>query len=322
MAFKKTFVVSDESVNSYGFRIITAGIRLENAKKNCPCFYDHKTWDIPLGHWENFRIENNRLLADLVINGDNEREKNYIKKIENKDIQGCSVGADPLKWNEDPLQMMQGQTRPTCEECELIEISITPLPGNNGALALKHEGSLITLNSTNENIIIPNLKPVENMKRIALTLGLAEAATEDQIIDAIRLHQAKAGNADAMAAVIEDQLTEGLDTEQKAFFVKLSKTDVPAAMDYLKLNRPSVIADEDETTTTTAKKPAIVKDMKVSDIIKQGRKGGEGSEDGKDSFDYLQKKNPIELKRIHSEEPEKYQELAKAYGEGVRYTGK
>ena len=74
MAFKKTFVVSDETVNSSGFRIITAGIRLDNAKKNCPCFYDHKTYEVPLGHWENLRIENNRLLADLVINGDNERD--------------------------------------------------------------------------------------------------------------------------------------------------------------------------------------------------------------------------------------------------------
>ena len=321
MAFKKTFVVSDESVNSYGFRIITSGIKLDNAKKNCPCFYDHKTYEVPLGHWENLRIENNKLMADLVINGDNDREKNYIKKIENNDIKGCSIGADPLQWNEDPLQLVQGQTRPTCESCDLFEISITPLPGNTGALALKYEGNLITLNSSNENTIIPNLKPVENMKRIALTLGLAESATEDMIIDAIKLSQAKAANSDVMSGLIEEELAEGLEKDQKEFFVELCKTNMPGAVKFLKLNRPAVIADENETATATNGKAKVVKDVKVSDLIKmnRGNGGGGNAADGKDCFDYLQKNNAVELKRIHAEEPERYIELAKAYGEGVRY---
>ena len=65
MAFRKTFLVSDESVNTYGFATRTAGIRLENAKKNCPAFYEHDTDDVPLGHWENFKVELNKLYADL-----------------------------------------------------------------------------------------------------------------------------------------------------------------------------------------------------------------------------------------------------------------
>lgn len=326
MAFKKIFVVSDESVNSHGFRIITSGIRLDNAKNNCPCFYDHNTWEVPLGHWENLRVENNRLVADLVINGDNDREKNYINKIQNGDIKGCSVGADPLKWNEDPIQLLAGQTRATVDECELVEISITPLPGNTGALALKHQGSLILLNAANENII-PLLNPTTDMKQIALKLGLGETATEQQILDAIVAVQLKAANAVQMEKVIEEHVASKLPAEQKEFFVQLSKTDISQAMGFLKLNKDAadVIENAAEPLKPVAgAKPGVVKNMKVTDMIQQGRKVGDGNGGGEENatFDYLQKKNPLELKRIHSEEPERYLELAKAYKGGVRYTGK
>lgn len=38
---KKTFVLSDESVNSYGFRVLTDGIALDNFKKNPVMLWNH-----------------------------------------------------------------------------------------------------------------------------------------------------------------------------------------------------------------------------------------------------------------------------------------
>lgn len=71
---------------------------------------------------------------------------------------------------------------------------------------------------------------------------------------------------------------------------------------------------------------------KEADNVKNGRHqavasavggkvtGANATTEGKDSYDYLQKHNPAELRRIATEDPTKYQALAADFGKGVRYT--
>lgn len=323
MAFKKTFTASTEEVNSFGFWVLTAGIELAAAQLNCPAFYDHKTWEPPIGHWENLRVENAELKADLIIEGADDREKMYIRKIENGDIKGASIGADPLIWNESMENLKKGQTRPCLEKCELFEISLTPLPSNKSALALKKNGSLIVLNSDTENNI-PNFKNEPNMKQIALKLGLSENATEQEILSAIIALSAKAASVDAMQKVIEDNVASALEGENKTFFVNLSKTNLTEAMNFLNLHKaPAADENKEETTAAPATTGKIVKDVKVSTLLNKGNRNVTPvSDENKECFDYLRKYNPAELSRIRTSEPEKYTQLAREYGEGVRYTGK
>ena len=63
MAFKRLFVLSSEAVNSYGFVVKTAGIRLDNARNNCPAFMITKH-AVSLG--QNLRVENASCLAILL----------------------------------------------------------------------------------------------------------------------------------------------------------------------------------------------------------------------------------------------------------------
>lgn len=325
MAFKRTFVLSTEDVNTYGFWVKTSGIKLENAKKNCPAFYNHRTWEEPIGHWENLRKEDGKLLGDLVIEGADEREKMYIRKIENGDIKGASGGFDPFKWNDTPEQLKQGQRRPTLDQCELFEGSITPLPGNQNALALKKgEDSMVVLSADNEQNHIPLLKQEPDMKQIALSLGLADTATEQQITDAIKVLLSKTANADAMQKVIEENVASELEGDKKEFFISLSKTNFSEAMKFLSLNKktdePTVGAEGSDTSKGANR---VQKDVKVSEMIQLGaNRNATPAEEGKDSFDYLQKHNQVELRRIHKDEPEKYLQLAADYKKGVRYTGK
>ena len=320
MAFKKSFILSDESVNCYGFVVKTDGIRLMNAQNNMPCFYDHKTWEVPLGHWENLRKEGSKLLGDLVINGDNEREKTYINKIQNGDIKGASVGIDPINWCNDTMQLKPGQTKPTLMDCDLFEASITPLPGNTSALALKHEGNLITLSAVNVVSIIPPLliKNEDNMKAIALKLGLSETATENEILAEIGKVQLARTNAEALNGSILKDAEKDLSEEQKAIFVELSKSNPKTALDYVRLTKTGT-----ETTTTPAPGAGVKKDISLSAMIQKGKEAASDTTvaDGKDSFDYLQKHNRVELARIQKEEPDKYLQLATAYQEGIRYKG-
>ena len=46
---KLTFVLHDESVNTYGFRMLTSGANLEEFKKNPVMLLNHDDYSLPIG---------------------------------------------------------------------------------------------------------------------------------------------------------------------------------------------------------------------------------------------------------------------------------
>ncbi len=325
MAFKKTFVLSDESLNTYGFRVITDGINLDAAKKNCPAYFNHKTWEIPLGHWENLRKEGTKLLGDLVIEGANELEKDYIRKIENGDIKAASIGFDPMVWSSDDINLVRGQTYPTVMSCELFEASLAPLPGNKNALALKTTDGFLTLSNENRDNLIPTLKK-DNMKEVAILLGMNAESTAQSICDALRPILLNAKKVEGLEKTVQDLtkgMADGLPEKQKNFFLELSKTNMEGALQFLAMSKEETPAEEaPETTTTTTPVVKLTKEVTIASLIKKGAAPVEVAADGKDSFDYLQKHNSVELTRIRQDEPEKYTQLVADYAKGVRYEKK
>lgn len=316
MAFKKTFKASTEDLNDRGFWVRTAGIRLDAARKNCPAYFQHYTWDVPLGHWENLRVnENGELLADLVIEGGNDIEKEYIRKIENGDIKAASVGLDIISWNEDALNLKPGQTRPTLWDTELFEISLAPLPGNKNALALKTNGNIVNLSTTESETFLPHLKTQTDMKSIALKLGLLETATENDILTAIAQLKAKADRADTAHAALVKLHAEGLSAEDKEVYETLAGIDFEKAVKFAGAHKMK----DDEPGEAPA--PATFKkETTIASLIKKS--GDSAKDESKECFDYLQKHNPAELARIRKEDNAKYEQLAKDYGNGKRYAGK
>lgn len=318
MAFKKTFIISEESVNGYGFVTRTEGIDLSVAHTNCPAFYDHRTWETPIGHWENLRKENGKLLGDVVIEGADAREKEIIRKIENGDIKGASYGADPLVWNDDPLQLMQGQTRPTLERCQIFEVSVTPLPSNQAALALKKDGQVVMLNANKTNNIVPELKLKQHpeMKAIALKLGLPETATEAEILAAIGSVQLSKQNAETLSQKVLDKAGEGLEADQKETYVILSKANPEHALKFAESCKAAQIQMAAEAVQP-GQGVKLQKDVKVSDLIQTAKgKSAQGGE--AKTFDWLRKNNPVELARIAKEDPDTYEQLTADYVKGVR----
>ncbi len=325
MAFKKTFVLSDESINTYGFWVMLSGMDLSLVQKNCPLYYEHRTWEIPCGHVENIRLKNSQVLGDIVIEGGNDVEKEYIRKIENGDLKGCSFGIDPVEWSEAPENIKQGQTRATLSKCQPYELSLAPLPGNGNALALRNGNDMITLTADKEQDFIPLLNKKTDMKNLAILLGKGENATEQELMEAIRPLQLKATNADAMQKIIVDKIAVNLTAENKNFFETILPTNVNQAMEFIALAKTEtpaeVIADAD--ATAVVEKTAVLKDIKVSDMIKLAKaKPVTPAADGKDCYDYLQRHDSIELGRIKKEDPEKFAELQAGYAKGVRYEKK
>ena len=62
-----TFVLSDETVNSYGFVVLTEGIDTTAFERNPVMLYMHNRDGNVIGRWDNIRKEGKRLLADAVF---------------------------------------------------------------------------------------------------------------------------------------------------------------------------------------------------------------------------------------------------------------
>ena len=80
---KLTFVLHDESVNTYGFRMLTSGANLEEFKKNPVMLLNHDDYSLPIGRWENIRVEGGKILADAVFDEGDARAAEVKRKVEN-----------------------------------------------------------------------------------------------------------------------------------------------------------------------------------------------------------------------------------------------
>lgn len=144
----KSFILSDESVNDRGFRVLTDGINLERFEKNPIMLWMHKrdegltfTQVLPIGRWENIRKEDGKLMADPVFD-ENDKFAQLIKsKVDNGLIRGCSAGINPIEFSGAPELLAEGQKRETITKCELYEASIVDLPSNKNTVSLFSTGS-------------------------------------------------------------------------------------------------------------------------------------------------------------------------------------
>lgn len=198
----KQIVLSDESVNVYGFRVLTSGIDLSQFKGNPVMLYNHRrsvNWsgtadDLPIGKWNEVVKSEARLVATPEFDDEDE----YAVKISKKYVKGylnaASIGFDIVELSEDPKRMLPGQTRPTITKCILTEASICDIPGNRNALKLTYQGHSIALSGTGMDkesldAILPAINLSHNKSEkemnkelITTTLGLPADAKDTDII--------------------------------------------------------------------------------------------------------------------------------------------
>lgn len=143
----KEFLITDSTVNVYGFRLLTEGYLKAEFEKNPIGYYMHDREDGVVVRWENLRTEGDKVFGKPVINLSNERGQQTVDEIENGFLNGASVGhIVALEYSEDPSLMVPGQTGPTVTKWYNRECSIVDVPGNMNALCLyDKEGKVINL---------------------------------------------------------------------------------------------------------------------------------------------------------------------------------
>lgn len=247
----KEAIISTESVNSYGSRVLTAGIDISQYEKNPIILYMHRRGcreDIPIGIMTNLRVENGVLYGTPKFDEDTEEERIISKKWDRGTLRMLSAGLDVIEWSEDPALLVQGQTRPTVTKSKLIEVSVVDIGSNDDALqvGLYHEGKLLTLAAGEDNTHLPLLELAKksttadaampenddinntntNMKKILLKLGLPEDATEDAAVEAISRMQQEcnairlARITDSVEAAIRDRR---ITADKKERYINLGK---------------------------------------------------------------------------------------------------
>lgn len=317
----KEAIISTPRLNSYGTRVLTEGIDLEQYKKNPVLLFMHRRGsikDMPIGRIENLRVEGDTLYGTPVFDDDTDEERTIGKKWERGTLRMLSAGLDIIEMSEEPELLVAGQARPTVTKSKLVEVSVVDIGSNDDALqvSLSRNGKILTLAAGEECEHLPLLKeeagnseqkteqqeennePNNNqeeksMEKILLALGLTADATEDQAVEAIKKLQ---GDKDTLHLA---RITDAVDTAIKEKRITADKKEK-----YITLGKESGL--DTLNSVLGDMQPA----QKPLDLVKPGASGAAAAVDTKLTWD---KATPEQLADLRDNNRDEYVRLYKAY---------
>lgn len=221
----KTFVLHDESINTHGFRMLTAGADLTEFYKNPVMLINHDGWELPIGKWVNIRVEESKILAEADFDMGDEKAREIARKVAEGYIKACSIGAWAVESSNDPSVMLPGQKYSTITKWKVREASICTIGANHNALALYDAyGSKINMDDPTDietviQLIDKPIKKEEKMNKDLLKLlSLSDSATEQEAVRAVEKLQMENKELSDQLKAIHDAKAEA----QRAEAVELT----------------------------------------------------------------------------------------------------
>ncbi len=217
----KKFVLSDDSVNCYGYRLLTAGYQLAEFQKNPIGYYMHDRSEGVLVRWDNLQVEGDQVTGYPVVNLSNERGEQTVAEITEGFLNAASVGhIVVLEYSMEPEMMLAGQTGPTITKWYNKECSLVDIPGNSNALANLYDagdneldmnalpallaaGAQLNNESENPNIDMKEIKlPITPGLLAALSMEPTAAVDAAAVDAAINNLAAQAGQVGVLNDVV------------------------------------------------------------------------------------------------------------------------
>ncbi len=335
---KHTFIISDEAaLNSYGFRVLTKGIRFNYYNTNPLVLWMHKRPKpyndennkekeiFPIGLAYDLRFKGGQLLADIEFDQNDEFARTIEKKVESGHIRMASPGLEPVTWSDDIKYMMPGQKFATLVESELTEISIVDIGSNPMALKLYNSNKeVIELSAGNYSNIIPLAKPqkttnksMEFLQQVAVLLGKEPDAAQDSVLKTLQQRLELAAQADglkvkltalegevtgirdsAIVKLVDSNIDKKITADKKDFYVTLGKSSGIEVLNGILEQLPEM------------RKPSQSLQFSKNPASKE-----EGAEPEVKTFSDLKKQGIKAVELCKSETPEEYIRLFKAeYG--------
>lgn len=225
MSFKKIdkeFCLTDNSVNVYGYRLLTEGLELNRFQPTIGFLMHNRDNGVAV-RWEDFRIDGDKLYAKPVINVS--RFPHLVEEIEAGFYAGASVGKIvALELSDDDTMKIEGQTGVTVIKWFPREASIVDLPGNYSALAQLYDECNNILYDLSDKKQKTTKK--SEMKKIEFTteqlqlLNLSDNASDEQIGVALKNLADKAKRVDAAEKELQDLKAETTKTKVKEILEK------------------------------------------------------------------------------------------------------
>lgn len=162
----KRIILSDPSLNRYGYRVLTEGIDISSFEKNPILLYMHfrdegsSVWGNykAIGHWKDIRVEDGVLSAEPVFDEVDELSKTVAAKFNAGTFNAASIGIRILATSGEKEFLVPGQTRETVTKCELLEASIVDVPANANAVRLYDRSTSAYLAAGMDANAVPELK--------------------------------------------------------------------------------------------------------------------------------------------------------------------
>lgn len=156
---ERQYVLSDSSVNVYGFRLLTSGYQLDAYRKNPIGYYMHRREEGIALKWEDLHLEDDKVIGTPVINLSNARGAQLCDEAENGFLNAASVGhIVVLEYSTDPEMMLPGQTGPTITKWYNKECSLVDIPGNSNALTTLYDAQENELNLADMGVTLQGFK--------------------------------------------------------------------------------------------------------------------------------------------------------------------
>lgn len=215
----KEFLLTNSSVNCYGYRLLTSGYLMSEFEKNPIGYYMHQRDKGVLVKWTDLRLEGDCVYGKPCINLSHERGQQTVEEIENGFLNAASFGHFVvLGISDNPADYLADQTGPSVNKWYNRECSLVDIPGNFEALTDLFDANdnpikLADLLSTQQQNLLKMKKVFLTAEQLGKMNLKAETADEAAVEVALADLVAKAGKVDSLLQDLAAATKKATDAE-------------------------------------------------------------------------------------------------------------
>lgn len=223
-----SFIASTASQDRYGDVILADGWDLTNYKANPVLLFAHNWWGVPIGKAPRMHVANGMLMSgpvDFCGADVNELGPQCEAAVRQGFLNAVSVGFNPIEWSftDDGVLF---------KACELLELSVVPIPANADAVVQSKSAagawlkSWATSAALNEKLHPATRAVAQDLEQV---FARRSAASDDQ--EAAKLISAMERIADGLAELLKGQQAQQAQLEPVVRFLqKLEAKEFGAAL--------------------------------------------------------------------------------------------
>ena len=313
---ERQYVLSDSTVNEYGFRLLTSGYQLDAFKKNPIGYYMHRREDGIVLKWEDLQVDEDKVVGTPVINLSNGRGEQTFDEAENGFLNAASVGhIVVLEYSTDPELMLPGQTGPTITKWYNKECSLVDIPGNCNALTKLYDAQENEINLVDITPQVIKIVRVDPVKELTEPLQLAAGADEKILVSAVKNLLAKTDTLDLENKTLLNE-KQSLQDQMHELVSASNRSEINALLDRALEDKKVTVELRDKLAVDYAVNPEGLKSLisampayrSIAEMLKSRQ---ENNTEGQWHWDDYEKNDPTgnKLKELRANDPVRYREL-------------